>query len=247
VRVPELVAHRGYALRFPENTLSALRAALDAGARRLEVDVQLSSDGVPFLFHDRNMQRVCGVPGALHERSAAQLAELRASEPGRFGERFAGEPLARLSDLLALLAERPEAFAFVELKRASIEVFGPRAVLDAVLGGFEAFRGRCALISFDVGVLRLARTQCDLPLGPVLKSWRQAASPEVLDLAPEYVFCDVEKLPPGPLSFAGARLAVYEVAEPGLALELARRGVDLIETFAIAEMLRALAGPGSAP
>ena len=246
MRVPELVAHRGYALRFPENTLSALRAALDAGARWLEVDVQISSDGVPFLFHDRNMQRMCGVGGALHERSAAQLAELRASEPGRFGDRFAGEPLARLSDLLALLAERPEAFAFVELKRASMEVFGAQAVLDAALGSLEGFRGRCALISFDFGVLRLARAQSDLPLGPVLRSWRQAASPAVRDLAPEYVFCDVEKLPAGRLSIPGARLAVYEVADAALALELAARGAELIETFAIAEMLQALAGRGGA-
>ena len=48
----ELVAHRGYAARYPENTRESLAAAVRAGARFLEFDVQLSADGVPVLLHD---------------------------------------------------------------------------------------------------------------------------------------------------------------------------------------------------
>jgi len=51
-----LVAHRGWQRRYPENTLPAIKGALDAGARYIEVDVQLSADGVPVLFHDRTLQ-----------------------------------------------------------------------------------------------------------------------------------------------------------------------------------------------
>ena len=40
---PDLVAHRGYALRYPENTLAAFQAAITAGARFVECDVQLSA------------------------------------------------------------------------------------------------------------------------------------------------------------------------------------------------------------
>jgi len=36
---PELVAHRGYAFRYPENTLLAIKAAVDAGAKFVEFDV----------------------------------------------------------------------------------------------------------------------------------------------------------------------------------------------------------------
>ena len=46
-----IVAHRGYAWRYPENTLEAFQAAVDVGARWVEVDVQLY-DGVPVLSHD---------------------------------------------------------------------------------------------------------------------------------------------------------------------------------------------------
>jgi glycerophosphoryl diester phosphodiesterase len=49
-----IVAHRGYAWKHPENTLKAFQAALDAGCRWVEVDVQIR-DGVPVLAHDPNV------------------------------------------------------------------------------------------------------------------------------------------------------------------------------------------------
>ncbi|HEY9197768.1 MAG TPA: glycerophosphodiester phosphodiesterase family protein, partial [Gammaproteobacteria bacterium] len=52
MKPPILIAHRGYAARHPENTLSALQAAVAAGARWLEFDVQLSADHEPVLLHD---------------------------------------------------------------------------------------------------------------------------------------------------------------------------------------------------
>ncbi|MEK7733824.1 MAG: glycerophosphodiester phosphodiesterase family protein [Pseudomonadota bacterium] len=64
---PELVAHRGYTLLYPENTLSAVRGAIEAGGRYVEVDIQLSRDEVPVLFHDHTLKRLCGVDGAVHE------------------------------------------------------------------------------------------------------------------------------------------------------------------------------------
>ena len=71
---PPLVAHRGWTRRAPENTLAALDAALGVGAGWVEVDVQLARDGVPFLFHDRTLERVTGAEGPLGARTAAELA-----------------------------------------------------------------------------------------------------------------------------------------------------------------------------
>ena len=53
----DLIAHRGWAARYPENTVPAFRAALEAGARFVELDVQLSSDLVPVVFHGSRGQR----------------------------------------------------------------------------------------------------------------------------------------------------------------------------------------------
>src|SRR5688572_17164650 len=173
---PHLIAHRGHTAACPENTRAALRSALDSGALFVEVDVQLSVDREPFLFHDRTLGRICGVPGALGDLDAAALRELRASEPARFGSRFRDEPLAHLDDLVELLAERRDAFAFVELKRISIDQHGARAVLESVLARLEPVRSRCALISFSIPALLEARRLCDLPLGAVFDRFADAHS-----------------------------------------------------------------------
>lgn len=245
--VPPLIAHRGWARQYPENTLAAVRGALLAGAGWVEIDVQLSADGVPFLFHDRDLVRLCGAAGALGERTAAQLSELRASEAGRFGRRYADEPLARLNAFVGLMQEFPRAEAFVELKRASLERFGRERVLDAVLPVIEPLGARARLISFDVPVLTLARARCALELGPVLTHWSDLDDPAVRALRAEVVFCDEVELPAGTLDARGARLAVYEVDHPLRARELFARGAAWIETFAIGEMLAALGGREGAP
>jgi glycerophosphoryl diester phosphodiesterase len=199
------------------------------------------------LFHDRTLSRLCGKPGALGERTAAELRKLNAAEAGRFGERFADEPVAQLSDLVELFELRRDAFAFIELKRNSLEQHGVAAVLAAVLPVIEPLFSRCALISFDIEALLHARKVCALPLGPVFDTFAQAQAQakEVAGLRPEYVFFDVHGLPfSGPLTVPGAQVAVYEVADPALARTLAARGVRFVETFDYAEMAAVL-GPGS--
>lgn len=239
---PPLIAHRGWRRRFPENTLAAVRGALEAGAGWIEVDVQLSSDGVPHLFHDLELERLTGARGRITDRTADELATLRASEPGRLGERFSDEPLAGLEAFVELLAAFPRAQAFVELKRESIEAFGVEAVLDAVLPLVAPLGSRARLISFHLGVLRAARKRCDLELGPVLERWKDRASDDVLDLVPEVLFCNVRRLPgSGPIAPPVGRLAVYEIDSVDRARGLLERGATWIETFAVGEMLEAWA------
>ena len=238
--LPDLVAHRGWAKRFPENTLAALSAALDAGARWVETDVQISADGVPVLFHDRTLERMCGVPGAVHQRSAADLRGLACAQRAAFGERFATERIATLAGLVDLLRRHPDATAFVEVKRASIEHFGLARVLDRVLAAVEPAREQVVLISFSVPLLLEAREKTTLPLGAVFDRWDDREAPAILDLVPEYVFCDVEGLPKDDaLVHPGARVALYEVADAQLALDLGARGAELVETFEIGEMIEA--------
>jgi len=244
-RRPELVAHRGWAAKYPENTRVALEAAIAAGARWVEVDVQLSSDGHPVLFHDRSLERMCGVPGPVHLRTLDELRALACAERGRFGEKFAKERIAELGDLVDLVRVHPVVFAFVEIKRAAIESFGAERVLAAVVPLLEPVRARIALISFSLPFLALARTRVAFPLGAVFDHWRERDAPEARAIEAEYLFCDVDGLPArGHLDAGKSKLALYEVADPRLALALADRGADLIETFAIGDMIAALRDPG---
>jgi glycerophosphoryl diester phosphodiesterase len=237
----ELIAHRGYPRHYPENTLVGFEAAAAAGARFVETDVQLSSDGVPFLFHDRNMDRVCGIDAAIGDHSAAQLDAIGASEKVRFGDAFADERIPRLSAFVQWLQRHPEVHAFVEIKRGTIERFGIETVLATVAQELEPVRDRCILISFSYEFMLAARHAEYGPLGVVLEHWGDRKLEIVDHIAPEYLFLDVEFLPrwrswriPGP------KLAVYEVDRPAQAQRLATRGADFIETFSFGEMLQAL-------
>ena len=51
-QLPQVVAHRGNSLEVPDNSEAAVRSAMEIGADMVEVDVQITSDGVGVLFHD---------------------------------------------------------------------------------------------------------------------------------------------------------------------------------------------------
>jgi glycerophosphoryl diester phosphodiesterase len=243
---PDLVAHRGWARNYPENTLSAVDAAIEAGARFVEIDVQLSSDGFPVLFHDRDLLRMCGVAGAIHERTLAELRALSCSERARFGSRFASEGIASLASFAQVVRQHPDLRAFVEVKRVAIERFGGEYVLDRVLAAIEPALAQCALISFSLEFLRTVRARTPIPLGAVFDHWSERAELERVELEPEYVFCDVDGLPrAGRLEHAGAKIVVYEVDDPAVARALAARGVHMVESFAIGEMIGAFRALGT--
>lgn len=239
--VPEFIAHRGYARHYPENTSIALEAAVGVGARYLEVDVQIAGDGTPVLFHDETLARVCSAPGAIHDYDTQGLARLRAFEFDRFGYRYAQTPIATLDDLCALLGRHPEVTAFVELKSISLDRFGVGAVLDAVLPRLSPLATQVVLISFALDCLTPARERAGVRIGAVVDRWRERRQRALRKLAPEFLFCDQAGLPRwGGLRFGAAHIATYEVGTLERARQLAGRGVDFIETFAIGEMLTAL-------
>lgn len=72
-------AHRGLFnnnSESPENSLSALKCAVDSGYG-IEMDVQLTKDKVPVVFHDETLMRMCNVKGKVHEYTLAELKKFR--------------------------------------------------------------------------------------------------------------------------------------------------------------------------
>ena len=238
---PQLVAHRGYTLHYPENTLLGLEAAVAAGARYLEVDIQLSRDQVPYLFHDRDMLRLCGQKGALHDYSSVELKEFRASDKGRFGYKFVDNPLTSLIALAGLIQRHPAITVFIELKRSSLETFGIELMVKKVLSILEPVRNQCVIISYNIEALAHANSKYGWPVGAVTDEWRDRNAKPIVELNPQYLFCDLETLPKkGALKFYGSRLAVYECTDPEVAMALSKRGIEFVETFAIGEMIEQL-------
>ena len=73
------VAHRGYFNNedgVPENSLASFKAAIEKGFV-IELDIQLSSDGVAFVFHDAELERMCGVQGKIWEYTATELKKMK--------------------------------------------------------------------------------------------------------------------------------------------------------------------------
>ncbi len=216
-------------------------AALLAGARHLELDVQFTADAVPVLYHDVGTQRMSGVTGRLLERSRAQVASLEASFPARFGERFRGNPIVSLADFCAWIVSRPGwDTVFVEAKRASLRHFGREAVIDAIIDVMAPIRERAVIISFDYSAVDYARTAHGVPIGWVLPIWSGRHLALAGTLAPEFLFCSEEILPQDATEIHRGPWAwvVYVIDDPEMALEVYRRGVGFVETDCIVEMLR---------
>ena len=245
--VPQLVAHRGWPRHYPENTLIGIDAAIGAGARFVEVDVQISRDRIPVLFHDRDLRRVCGVDGRVHEYRYDELWAFRAAERKRFGDRFNEVHIPRLAELGHVLQRVPAVIAFIELKRQSLDQFGAQTMLELVRRALKPALAQCVLISYSLEALLAAHREGWPRLGAVIDKWDERDQEIIAAIRPQYLFCDVEGLPcEGKLQIEGTKLAVFEVTDTRAALALADRGVELIETFAIGEMtqeLRRLATP----
>ena len=87
---PLVVAHRGGALIFPENTIVAFHGAVDLGSDVLEMDVFQTSDGVPVVIHDQTVDRTTDGTGRIGSFTLEELKELDAGY--RFNE--IGEPVS---------------------------------------------------------------------------------------------------------------------------------------------------------
>ncbi len=74
---PTIIAHRGGAFLWPENSLAAFRAALALPVEEVECDVHPSADGVPMVIHDATLERTTDLSGPVARRSAADLAAAR--------------------------------------------------------------------------------------------------------------------------------------------------------------------------
>ena len=132
VSLPTIIAHRGNAAEFPENTLEALQSAVDLGVRHVELDVQLSSDRVPLLLHDADFRRMNGRSDSVFDLAWSEISSLPMGEPGRFGGAHAEIRPCSLQQFASALARWRGVIAFVEIKRASLRRFGLSTVLDRV-------------------------------------------------------------------------------------------------------------------
>jgi glycerophosphoryl diester phosphodiesterase len=112
-----IFAHRGASHYRPENTLSAYRYAYELGADGIEVDVQLSRDGVPVLYHDWTFDKITGEQNLVTEMSSADIKKLDAGSV--FSDKFKGEQVPFLDELLSVVPDTK--YVNIEIKKTAFE------------------------------------------------------------------------------------------------------------------------------
>ncbi len=149
------IAHRGYHdlnKTIWENTLSAFSRAVENGFA-IECDLQYTADSVPVVFHDDDMQRLCGIKGDVRAKTAGEL--------GLIAIGGTTDKIPTLGQLLRLLKGRVPIVLELKGRRGDDEGFAA-----AVLETLESYDGPIALMSFDHWLLKdLKELNAPFPVG----------------------------------------------------------------------------------
>jgi glycerophosphoryl diester phosphodiesterase len=234
----QLVAHRGYQKPYPENTALSVTQAIRSGALFVEIDIQLSQDKQPLVYHDISLDRVSGCSGSVANLTLRELEQLPAYEPQRLGTQFIEEPISSLGTVVEIIRQHPAVTLFVELKEESIEYFDAVTMLTKACEVLQPIRERAVLISFDYAIIEDARHQGWPQVGVVLRNWEDIDSPQIQAIAGEYTFVNQEVIPADrDLDKLSTKLVAYEVGTIELAKKLRAQKVAMLETFDIAGLL----------
>ena len=156
VHKPLTIGHRGSDLGV-ENTLEAVKGAIDSGADFAEVDIQLTKDQVPVAAHDDNLSRMAGRFKNINSLTLEELQSISLSQYGMEGHVPTLEELLRLS--------KGKIRLLIELKAVSGK---EREILvDQILALIEKydFEKDCILMSLDFDLIHLVRQK-----NPTLKT-----------------------------------------------------------------------------
>jgi glycerophosphoryl diester phosphodiesterase len=147
---PRPIAHRGLhnrAAGVVENSASAFEAAIARGFA-IECDMQLTSDGVPVIFHDDDKKRLLGTEGLVADTTAAEITAMPLLGSS------AGDCPQRLADFLAQIAGR--ALLQIELKHQR-DPSGTQLLARAVAEALKTYEGPVTIESFDPNLLTAIR------------------------------------------------------------------------------------------
>ena len=235
---PATIAHRGASVIAPENTLAAVRAAIDVGATAVEVDVHRSRDGALVVLHDCTLARTTDVERQLPGRGPWRVADLTCDEiagldaGGWHDPAYAGERVPLLRDVLGLLrgtgtgllleVKKPELYPGIESDLAT--------ELRAVPGYLTAALWDRSLVVQSFGH-RFKQLAADVPVGLLgtlprrrlaqAATWADHVNPRHRGLTASYVTAVHE---------AGLSCHVWTVDRPADMARVVALGVDGVIT-----------------
>ncbi|MBL1213027.1 MAG: glycerophosphodiester phosphodiesterase [Ignavibacteriae bacterium] len=221
-----IVAHRGASGHAPENTLAAMKTAMEMNAEFSELDVQETKDGEIILLHDKTLKRTGKQNLNIWELNYDELKDIEVG--GWYAEEFKGEPIPTLAEVIELV--RGKMKLNIELKTNKHEKMLAERALQVVLD--HNFLDQVVFTSFKFDEIRkLRKINKEAKVGYIFSKM-----PKDIDVFAE----DVDMLSVGKklvdeefmnkVRAAGKEVAVWTVNKPKEMKRLINLGVDAIIT-----------------
>lgn len=180
------IAHRGYSSKYPENTLLAFNKAIVAGATGLELDVQLSKDGIPIVFHDEKVDRITNYKGHLKGYTAEELKAMSIQN--------SGELIIDLDTFLKEYGHINDVLFNIELKNSVIVYEGLESKVYNLVKKYKLVN-QVIISSFNQESIRKMKAQYpDIKCGIIIVDYSTDVANYINKIGVEYCHPLLEKL-----------------------------------------------------
>lgn len=230
-----ITAHRGGIVAAPENTLTALRAAMEAGADYAEIDVQRTRDGEIIVLHDADFMRMADDRRRVRDLTAAEIAMIDVGR--KRGAEFSGEKSPTLAQAIGLVRGRMK--LNIELKYNVRDAELAPAVIALLRR--ERFLGDAVITSLDYRALQQVKA-----LEPGMRTGHvvTAAVGNVLRTDADFLSLNSARVSASLVRrahAAGKEVHAWTINRPEVVLHMIERGVDNVITDDPALVARVLA------
>lgn len=151
---PWIIAHGGSKQLWPENTMMAFDSSMALGVDALEMDVQLTKDGILVLHHDQTIDRMSDGQGLVIDYTLDELMDFNFGFG--FTDLMGGQPFVKekveITPLEALIAKYPEIPLIIEIKNKGSNGKRAAAELKRITEEYEV-QGHTIVASFHDEVL----------------------------------------------------------------------------------------------
>lgn len=175
------IAHRGlHDENIPENSIPAFERAISGGFN-IEIDVHLTADNQLVVFHDADLNRVCGVDKQVKDCTVDELKTYRLKDTDN--------TIPTLDEFLALVDGKVGILCEVK----GINPFD-LDIAKATVERFKTYNGNVALQSFNAGAVSYFRKHSDRPFGQLITwGWKDAVKCAKMNWMGKLHICKISK------------------------------------------------------
>lgn len=211
----KVMGHRGAALLAPENTLASVRAAAEAGATWVEIDVYLIAEGGLVIFHDDTLDRCTNGSGVTREARPTEVAELDAGS--WFSADFVGEKVPTLLEALECIQSLNLGLN-LEIKHDGADVENIVPAVMAMLRDHWQDNDRLMISSFNLAALEMCyEIDPQRHLAPLYEDIPEDWQEQLAGIEAYSLNCDYARLTEAQaraVKAAGYKLLCYTVNDP---------------------------------